>query len=228
MDSALELQRHRLVHLDAAAWQRIVDPPPPARPPDAQACACLRHWAEHDLPLVVTRQSSGAGLPSTGRIALGLPAPQAWGRRRIGVEVPLTAIGRTAAFPAAEAIVDLLPRRERPAWRSLCEALARVGATVRVHGSHGWQQLSGLAYLHPGSDIDLLVEVGSRSIADAAAALLQQARFDKRLDGELLFADGSAVAWREWVQWRSGRGASLLVKRLASVAMENPLAWAIA
>jgi hypothetical protein len=46
-----------------------------------------------------------------------------------------------------------------------------------------------------------------------------------RLDGEMLFPDGAAIAWREWVAHREGRTAQVLVKRLRGVAMESPGAW---
>ena len=42
-----------------------------------------------------------------------------------------------------------------------------------------------------------------------------------RLDGELLFPDGAAIAWREWVAHRDGRVAQVLVKRLRGVALES-------
>ena len=37
---------------------------------------------------------------------------------------------------------------------------------------------------------------------------------EPRLDGELRFPDGAAVAWREWEAWRAGRSRAVLVKRL--------------
>jgi len=43
-----------------------------------------------------------------------------------------------------------------------------------------------------------------------------------RLDGELVFPDGAAIAWREWVAHREGRAAQVLVKRLRGVALESP------
>jgi phosphoribosyl-dephospho-CoA transferase len=46
-----------------------------------------------------------------------------------------------------------------------------------------------------------------------------------RLDGELLFRDGAAVAWREWIEWRAGRARAVLVKRLHGVALERDTAW---
>ncbi len=61
---------------------------------------------------------------------------------------------------------------------------------------------------------------------DAAAVLLRRSDDGSpRLDGELSFPDGSAVAWREWVAWRSGRVSAILVKRLCGVALEAGSAW---
>jgi hypothetical protein len=38
-----------------------------------------------------------------------------------------------------------------------------------------------------------------------------------RLDGELLWPDGAAVAWREWAAWRAGQVGALLVRRIDGV-----------
>ena len=46
-----------------------------------------------------------------------------------------------------------------------------------------------------------------------------------RLDGELVFDDGAAVAWREWIEWRAGRARAVLVKRLHGVALQRDAAW---
>ena len=46
-----------------------------------------------------------------------------------------------------------------------------------------------------------------------------------RVDGELVFPRGEAVAWREWLQWRRGEVDSVMVKRLHGVALEQGLAW---
>ena len=43
------------------------------------------------------------------------------------------------------------------------------------------------------------------------------------LDGELVFPDGRAVAWREWQPWREQRVDRILVKRLQGVVMERAL-----
>jgi phosphoribosyl-dephospho-CoA transferase len=41
------------------------------------------------------------------------------------------------------------------------------------------------------------------------------------VDGELMFDDGTAVAWREWLTWRGGKVKSLLVKSIAGSSLER-------
>jgi phosphoribosyl-dephospho-CoA transferase len=88
-----------------------------------------------------------------------------------------------------------------------------------VFGSLAWQALSGLPYLTPQSDIDLLWHPQSNAQLQQGIALL--ARWEQtsglRADGEVLFGAGSAVSWREWATSKSGNGQRVLVKR-ASIA----------
>ncbi len=210
------LHRHQLVGLTDAGWQRVL-----AGSRDAQAQDCLAHWAQRRLPLVVTRQR-----PQAGRaVCLGLPAPGRWERRRIALAVPAAHLAQHQAFPPASALAPLLCAAQRRPWRALCGGLAACGVAARVYGSHGWQLLTGLDHLRPGSDIDLCIAVEGPAQADAVAVLLQSWSDGLRLDGELVFAGDRAVAWREWLAWRAGRTASLLVKQLDGVALADAPVW---
>lgn len=210
--------RHQLARLSAEGWRDAG-----AQCDAAPARRCLDHWAAHGLPLVVTRQPPGG----EGALALGLPAPPAWAadglRQRIALSVPAASVAAFAEFPRAEAIAPLLPPADRAPWNGLCRVLASLGAEAHVYGSHGWQHLSGLPYLHVGSDVDLWVAVEGAAHADAVAAELQRAgpRLSRRLDGELHLPDGRAFAWREWQAWRAGRTRAILCRTLHGVA----LAW---
>ena len=212
------LRRHQLVRLTDAGWAAVQ-----SLHWDDVARACLAHWAARGFPLVVTQQR--AGLPMD-HVALGLPAPLQWQRRRIALHVPWSSVLCFDDFPIAAAVTGLLPPAVRSRWLSLAGTLAELGAAPRVYGSFGWQQITGLAYLHAGSDLDLRLIAGNAAMADNASDALSRARFaEPRLDGEIVFVDGSAVAWREWQQWRAGRVDQVLVKRLHGVAMEADGAW---
>jgi len=103
---------------------------------------------------------------------------------------------------------------------------ALLGIVARAYGSYGWQQLTGLEYVHPRSDLDLLLEVATGAQADRACAHLRDAQLGPlRLDGELAFDEGGSVAWREWLRFRSGETDRVLVKRIAGTTLEDAAAW---
>jgi phosphoribosyl-dephospho-CoA transferase len=214
MDS---LRRHRLARLRGEGWQAVL-----SRPWDPQARDCLTHWAAHRLPLVVTRQVVDAG----DSIALGLPAPSRWQRRRLALQVPPSAVLRFEEFPALAELLDLLPLSACAAAGDLQAALASCRSTARVYGSFGWQAISGLDHVRAGSDLDVWVAVENDRHADAVAQQLRGCAMPQpRLDGELVFPDGSAVAWREWLAWRAQRTRAVLVKRLTGATLRHDASW---
>ncbi len=217
------LRRHQLLRVTNAGWSQTL-----AHCWADAARACLEHWAAHDLPLVVARQPA---TQAEDTLYLGLPAPACWGRQRLNVCVLRSELRGGAPLPRAGDIGELLPPSAEAPWRGLCRRLDDMGLTARVYGSFGWQHLTGLIYVRERSDIDLLLPVDGVATADAAALLLHRAELPcslqpLRLDGELEFPDGSAVAWREWRKWRSQGAAQILVKRLHGVALESGSAWA--
>ena len=110
-----------------------------------------------------------------------------------------------------------------PAWQRalapLAHDAARAHVTLRVFGSAAWQTQTGLVYLHEQSDVDLLVEPACMDELDTAIALFEcfERRTPIRLDGEIVFPGGDAVAWREWNRARSA--GRVLAKRLTGAAL---------
>jgi phosphoribosyl-dephospho-CoA transferase len=199
----VELRRHELVRLTTGGWWRAA-----AQHRDPLAARCFEHWRAHDLPAVVATQ---AGVPGDV-ISLGLPAPTAWGRTRYAVRVPRSDVRRG---------LDVFPSLGRYGF-----PLARELAGIRVHGSFGWQRLTGLDYVHPHSDLDLLIPVADGEQADDSVNALCRREVDgPRLDGELCFPNGRAVAWREWQAWRAGRVGSVLVRQLGGASLERDASW---
>ena len=217
-------RRHQLARLTDTGWADVL-----RRPWDAQARECLAHWASRDLPLVVTRQPADAR--AGGELALGLPAPQRWERRRLALRVPSAAVVGTAEFPCLGELADSAAPADaatpvRRLARALADRLVVQRATARVFGSHGWRLLTGLDHVRPASDLDLWIGVADVAQADAVAATLRA--FDgrtPRLDGELVFGDGAAVAWREWLDWRAGRVREVLVRRADGIALRHDTDW---
>jgi len=221
------LHRHQLVWLGVDGWRRALEPPQRAAAWDPESLACLHHWFDHDLPLVVARQSCGwRGSHADEPLMLGLAAPLRWGRRRLTIEARAGDVCRAGRFASASAIGPMLPPRAQAGWRALCTEVARLGVDARVYGSYGWQQLTGMACVHDRSDIDLLVTLDTTHQADAVTVLLRGATLElPRIDGEFVFDDGSAVPWREWAAWRAGHVQKMLVKRLRGAALEDAKTW---
>jgi phosphoribosyl-dephospho-CoA transferase len=214
----MKLRRHQLVRLTTAGWRRAA-----TAFADGDAQRCIAHWMAHDLPLVVATQSA---VPAVGLVALGLPAPRGWREGRLSPQIEATELRLDSAqFPTlAECAREPSNRSRR--WASLLAALGPSASAVRVYGSFGWQRLTGLDHVSARSDLDLLLPATDARHADAIVeSLLRCASDAPRLDGELCFSDGSAVAWREWADWRSGRVRAILVKRLNGARLETNASW---
>lgn len=186
---------------------------------DGEMHAQVAAWLAADRPLVVARQPCGEVLSDT--IATGLALPPAQGKRRIALSVAANDIVRyTPPLRLADAIAHA-----SDAWQlalaELDAAAIHIDLELRVFGSLAWQALSGIQYLTPQSDIDLLWQPLSNTQLQQGIALL--ARWEQssglRADGEVLFGGSSAVSWREWATLKSGSDQRVLVKRASSAEL---------
>jgi phosphoribosyl-dephospho-CoA transferase len=207
-------QRNQLVWVSDAAWPQVL-----ARPWDAQAQALLAHWHTEQLPLVVCRQRIA---DNAATLSLGLPAPLQWERRKLALELPLDAIARSGAFPLLRTIA--LSPADAAQVHDLLLHTDALQLDVRVYGSFGWQWLSGLPCVRDGSDLDVLVAVPNLETAGQVVWLLQGLQLACRVDGELVFPGGWAVAWREYAQLIAGKAAQVLVKHRSGAQLLDMVA----
>jgi phosphoribosyl-dephospho-CoA transferase len=196
------LQRNQLVWLTGPAWQRIR-----ACNWDTQAQTLLNHWQGQHLPLVVCRQRVPDGPHS---ISLGLPAPLQWERRRLALAVVQADIARVGSFPLLAA--NALANTHAAPLQDLLQHMDALRVQLQVYGSFGWQQLCGLPCVHDSSDLDLLAHVPDLGAAGQVVWLLQGLKLKWRVDGELVFPNGWALAWREYAQLIGGKVDRVLVK----------------
>ncbi|WP_140725679.1 malonate decarboxylase holo-[acyl-carrier-protein] synthase [Pseudomonas sp. Hp2] len=202
----MPLPRHTLVWLDPhGAWQALA--------PGVQAE--LRDWFAQGRPAIVARRDEAAG---DNELCLGVPLPPASGKRRLALRAQGPAVRRHTPPCALADVIAHAPGGWRGALEALAHAAAARGLAPRVFGSFAWQALTGLDYVGPGSDIDLLWAVDDARRANAVVALLQrwEAAQGRRADGELVRGDGSAANWREYA---SG-AAQVLVKRHDGCALQ--------
>ena len=196
--------RHTLVWLSAHAdWRADL----------AAHDTRLAAWFGRGFPAVVARRAADDPDP---RVRLGVPLPPAEGKLRLGLRVSLDDIARQAPPLALGEVVVHAGVPE--AWRVPLATLDAL-APARVFGAFAWQVLTGLEYVHPRSDIDLLWSVRDARGADALVRALRdwEVRSGLRVDGEFCLPGGAAVNWREL----AGGSRQVLVKRVEGAGLEE-------
>lgn len=198
------MRRHDLVYLHPAA-------------PFETACAeagdpcwqAARDWIGRGLPLVVARQPADGG-----HVLLGLSLPLAQQRKRLAIQVDRRALLDFRGPLSIARCCPRLPPAEAAVLRRLAAEAVACSARLGVFGSLAWETLSGQDYRHAASDIDLICDVESVAQLDTMLAALARAasQLACRLDGEIRFPDGNAVAWREVAAQRNNPAASVLAK----------------
>ena len=194
-------------------WPRVAATRP-ARPALAEAQAALvARWGEAGWPVIVRRAAADeapGGLP--GGLPVGLPLPPSLGKARVALSVPAGVSWWRVDGVALTDVRDVAPI----AWRDAIDAIVSLGRSLalvpRVFGALLWQSVTGLAYLHAASDLDLLWPVTDAAALDPLFDGLAriEAACSMRIDGEVLTVDGG-INWRELAAARrSGTGIVLI------------------
>ena len=203
--------RHDLVWLSARGWERACAAAPPA------SRAAIAGWGAAGWPAVVTRRPAGL---APGQVALGIALPPRLdgSKPRIGVKADTGDIVRTGAAMRLSDAIPAAPGTWRTALALLDDEAGRAGLALRVYGSLAFQALTGQPYVSATSDIDLLLHPATPAEYHQALALLGRHAQALPLDGELVFAGGHAVAWKELAACPHGQ-ARVLAKSLHGVSL---------
>ncbi|USJ01965.1 malonate decarboxylase holo-[acyl-carrier-protein] synthase [Xanthomonas prunicola] len=190
--------RHALVWLrEDAQWQAMT--------PGVQSR--LQQWFAAGLPAVVAR---GDASQAADTLRLGVPLPPSDGKQRLALQAHVADIARCTAPLTLDAVMPHAPVAVQPALQALLNEAQTQVLHPRVFGSFAWQALTGLAYVHAQSDLDLLWSIETPAQAHAVVTLVQrwEQRHGLRADGELLLPDDNAVNWREY----AGNAQQVLLK----------------
>lgn len=200
-----------LAWLTEAGWRSVM------RSAQNEHMLALKLWQSQDWPLVMRRLDADA---APDEVCLGLPLPpdEATGAKiRISLRVHREEIAKTRpATTLRNSLPSAGPFRERLA--ALCEEAGAL--SLRVYGSLAMQTLTGMPYLSPRSDVDVLFHPASRQQLDQGIALLVRHAASLPLDGEVVFPGGQAVSWKEW-QMAMTHPAKVMVKALQSVRLTD-------
>jgi phosphoribosyl-dephospho-CoA transferase len=190
------IARHDFIWVNRHSRGHVAD-----RIGDPHLCAVVRAWLTAARPLIV-RQQPGPLSAKAERLAAGLPLPPSLGKRRIALNINAREVNRVAPPPALASVIASLPAAWKAPTAQLCHAGADIGIEFQVFGSAAWQALTALPYLTATSDLDLLWRPSHRSQLEDGMRLVQtwERTTGVRADGEIVFGQDFAVAWREWLR----------------------------
>lgn len=211
--------RHDLIWLSNQGWQRALNAVPEH---DRHA---VEMWRQADWPAIVRRADADL-LPNQLSIGIALPPnPVDGAKTRVGLRVEQADIKKLLPPLPVARVVDAVPEH----WRVLLKALERdassSGLAVNVYGSVALQALTGQAYVTAVSDIDLLIRPVNCEQLTRSLDLLNRYADSLPLDGEIVFPEGQAVAWKELSgALRAANDSRVLVKGTYNVSLARPSA----
>ena len=211
-------QRHDLVRVSPADWEEMLAATPALAELPLPSRQLLDGWARRGWPAIMRRRSAEEAPEA---LPLGVPLPPSFGKLRIGLTLPAGRQWRRAETP------DLASARPAaPAdWLSAIDALIHLGracgAAPRPFGALLWGALTGLAYLRPESDLDLLWPVTRDTDLDRLldGIVRIDAAGTLRLDGEILLPGGSGVHWRELARARHDPAGEVMTKATEGLSL---------
>jgi phosphoribosyl-dephospho-CoA transferase len=199
--------RHELLRVAPAAWSQML-----TSRPDLVAVPYLPNWVDRGWPVIVRRRVCGE---RADLVPIGVPLPPSAGKQRIGLLIPTEVVVERSPPPWLWTVRQAAGASWQRAIHDLVMLGARHAVTPTVIGGLFWQYRTGLTYLSPQSDLDVLWRAYSgcrmRSLLAGIEAIERAA--DLRIDGEVIFPDGRAVNWRELhLALATGGGAEVLIK----------------
>ena len=213
-DSSSPWRRHDLLHVAPDVWASAM-----AHRPALADLPLVTTWADRGWPVIVRRRVEAE---DPGLAPVGVPLPPAAGKCRVALLFPPDGVLRRSSPPSLRVVASVAGS----GWQSTIASLLGLGELVGVEpsafGSLLWQHQTGLTYLSPHSDLDVLWTVPEDF--DVLFLVCSVAEIERdaplRIDGEVVFPDGSAVNWRElWNEHRTGGRAGVLAKTMDGVRL---------
>jgi phosphoribosyl-dephospho-CoA transferase len=205
-------RRHELLHVAPDVWASAL-----AHRPALAGLPLLAQWAEREWPVIVRRR---AAEEDPDLVPVGVPLPPAAGKCRVALALAPDGILQRSSPPLLRAAAKVAA----PGWQATIAALLALGERTGVEpsafGSLLWEHLTGLAYLSAQSDLDVLWPVPADFDVLSLVFGIARVQHDTplRIDGEVVFPDGSAVNWRElWNVHRASHPAAHWAEDRATV-----------
>jgi phosphoribosyl-dephospho-CoA transferase len=173
---------------------------------------CLRNWLGRGRPVIIRRPCTSEDGKS---VYIGLSLAPDPGKRRLAFRLPFSSLANVVEPPLWTECVEAFP--ESSEWASpILSAVKTAKLPLQTFGSYAWQHYTGLSYVGPRSDIDLIVPINRRQDWRRFRQLMSEnQKTDHRVDLEIILNGDASFNWREFEM----PGRQLLFKGNRSVWM---------
>jgi phosphoribosyl-dephospho-CoA transferase len=173
---------------------------------------CLRNWISRGRPVVIRRPC----LSEDGKaVYLGLSLPPDPVKRRLPFRLPFSSLTNVVEPPLWTECAEAFSESSQLV-SPILSAVEAAKLPLRTFGSYAWQHYTGLSYVSPQSDIDLIVPINRREDWRRFRQLMSETqKTDHRVDLEIILDGDASFNWREF----EAPGTRLLFKGNRSVWM---------
>jgi phosphoribosyl-dephospho-CoA transferase len=173
---------------------------------------CLRSWVGRGRPLIIRRPC----LSEDGKsVYLGLSLPPDFSKRRLAFCLPFSSLTKVVEPPLWTECAEAFSESSRLV-SPILSAIEAAKLPLQCFGSYAWQHYTGLPYVTPDSDIDLIGPINRRGDWRRFLQLMGETqKTDHRVDLEIILDGDASFNWREF----EAPGTRLLFKGNRSVWM---------
>jgi phosphoribosyl-dephospho-CoA transferase len=173
---------------------------------------CLRNWLGRGRPVIIRRPCRS----EDGEfVYVGLSLPPDPVKRRLPFLLPLSCLVDVVEPPLWTECADGFNESSEIAGPILAVTEA-AKLPLQTFGSYAWQHYTGLSYVTPHSDIDLIVPISHRQDWRRFQELMSQTqKMEQGVDLEIMLNGDASFHWREF----EAPGSQLLFKGNRSVWM---------
>jgi phosphoribosyl-dephospho-CoA transferase len=173
---------------------------------------CLRNWLGRGRPMIIRRPCISEDGKS---VYVGLSLPPDPVKRRLAFRLPFSSLANVVEPPLWTECVEAFSESSEMAGPIL-SVIEVAKLPLQTFGSYAWQHFTGLSYVTPQSDVDLIVPINRREDWRRFRQLMSETqKTDQRVDLEIILNGDSSFRWREF----EAPGRQLLFKGNRSVWM---------
>jgi phosphoribosyl-dephospho-CoA transferase len=173
---------------------------------------CLRNWLGRGRPVIIRRPCRSEDGKS---VYVGLSLPPDPGKRRLAFRLPFSSLANVVEPPLWTECTEASSESSELAGPIL-SVIEAAKLSLQTFGSYAWQHYTGLSYVTPNSDIDLVVPINRREDWQRFRQLMSETQTtDQRVDLEINLNGDASFNWREF----AAPGPQLLFKGNRSVWM---------